>query len=165
VPAVSRRRWHCMRQAATAQTIAGGGPNDAAAICGSLGLFARTTGLRERGHAERAGAPSVPRESHIVGGSSVLKVHEEIAFREVDGHLVVVHLQTGFYYSLNETATLIFRAIRQNKDIPDILKELCEKYDLPEDTARRDLDECIESLVDEQVLVDPRGQGNAHGHH
>ena len=86
----------------------------------------------------------------------MFKVNEEVAFREVDGQLVVVNLQTGFYHSLNETATFIFQLIRKDTGVPEILRELCARYDLPEETARRDLEECIESLVKEQVLVEPR---------
>lgn len=86
----------------------------------------------------------------------MLKINEELAFRTVDGRLLVVNLQSGFYYSLNETATLIFGLIRQHKDIPEILQALSETYDVPVDTARRDLDECIDTLEREQLLVHPR---------
>jgi Coenzyme PQQ synthesis protein D (PqqD) len=86
----------------------------------------------------------------------VFKINEDVAFREVDGHLVVVNLQTGFYHSLNESATFIFQLIRQNKDTSEILREMCQKYELPEETARRDIEECIATLVKEQVLIEPR---------
>lgn len=86
----------------------------------------------------------------------MLKVNEELAFRTVDGRLVVVNLQSGFYYSLNETATLIFGLIRQHKELPEIQTALVETYDVPADTARRDLDECIDALEREQLLIQLR---------
>jgi hypothetical protein len=86
----------------------------------------------------------------------VLTVKEEMAFRKVDGRLVVVNLQSGFYYSLNETATLIFELIRQRKDIPEVLQALCDTYEVPADAALRDLQECLETLVTEQLLVQSR---------
>ena len=88
-----------------------------------------------------------------MGGALVFKLNEDIAFKEVDGNLVLLNLTSGFYYSLNETATLIYRLLRKNKSRSEILQELCTAYGVSEDTARRDLEDCLESLVREQVLL------------
>ncbi len=105
---------------------------------------------------QRLGVTPTEEQHSLLGGSIVFKLNEEVAFREVDGHLVVVNLQSGFYYSLNDTAALIFKMIRQNRGGSEILQELRARYDVPEETARRDLEECLESLVKEQVLLQPR---------
>ena len=84
-------------------------------------------------------------------------LNRDVAFREVDGSILLVNLKSGFYYSLNGTATFVYRLLNQNQGIPEILRAMCAAYDVPEDTARRDLEECLETLVREQVLLKQGG--------
>jgi len=93
----------------------------------------------------------------LVGGTLVYTLNSDVAFREVDGSILLVNLKSGFYYSLNGTATLVYRLLNQNKGIPEIIREICSVYEVPEDTARRDLEECLETLVREQVLLKQGG--------
>jgi len=93
----------------------------------------------------------------LIGGTLVYTLNRDVAFREVDGSILLVNLKSGFYYSLNGTATFVYRLLNQNKGIPEILLEMCAAYDVPEDTARRDLEECLETLVREQVLLTQGG--------
>jgi hypothetical protein len=86
----------------------------------------------------------------------VFQVNEDVSIAEVDGHLIVVNLKTGLYYSLNDTASLILNMIRQERLASEIVQELCSRYDVPEETARRDFERCVESLVEELVLIQPR---------
>ena len=88
-------------------------------------------------------------------------INKDVAFREVDGSILLINLKSGSYYSLNATATFVFRLVSQKKDVSEILQEMCAFYDVPEDTARRDLEACLEGFVREGILRVNGGQGDA----
>lgn len=89
-------------------------------------------------------------------GVSVFQINEDVSIAEIDGRLIVVNLKTGLYYTLNDTASLILNMIGQERLASEIVQELCSRYDVSEETARRDLEQCVESLVEELVLIQPR---------
>ena len=84
----------------------------------------------------------------------MLKLSKKVVFKEVDDQIVLIHLDSGFYYSLNETASFILQLIQQEKDKDEIVASLCDEYDVSEGQARQDLDECLESLRQEEILAD-----------
>ena len=88
----------------------------------------------------------------------MLSTNQDVACRELGGRLVLVNLQTGFYYTLNETATFVFQRLQDGKEPPVIVHEMAERFDVAEDTARVDLAECIDTLVEEKLLDESRNE-------
>jgi len=80
-----------------------------------------------------------------------------VAVGEVGERLIAVNLNTGFYYTLNETAALILKAVRRGCADNEIVLEICAAYEVPEGAARRDLEECVRSMIEERLLVEQSG--------
>jgi hypothetical protein len=97
----------------------------------------------------------------LVGGTLVYTINKDVAFREVDGSILLINLKSGAYYSFNPTATFVFRLLSRGMEIPEILREMCEFYDVPEETARLDLDGCLQALVREGIVTLNGGPGDA----
>jgi hypothetical protein len=97
----------------------------------------------------------------LAGGARVYTISKDVAFREVDGSILLVNLKSGSYYSLNATATFVFRLLSRQKDVAEILSEMRAFYDVPEETARLDLDACLEGLVREGLITIDGGQDDA----
>ena len=87
----------------------------------------------------------------------MLRTNQDVACRELGGRLVLVNLQTGFYYTLNETATFVFQRLQDGKEPPVIVHEMAERYSVDVEAARGDLAECIDTLVAEK-LIDKRAE-------
>jgi hypothetical protein len=96
-----------------------------------------------------------------VGGALVYTISKDVAFREVDGSILLVDLKTGSYFSLNATASFVFRLISRDKTTAEIASEMAAFYRVSEETARRDVEECIAGLIREGILKVNGGQGNA----
>jgi GT2 family glycosyltransferase len=69
-----------------------------------------------------------------------------------DNETVISELGAGHHYHLNETGTLIWNLLRENKAAEDIAGVLAGEFDISPETARRDVDEFIASIHDERLL-------------
>lgn len=81
------------------------------------------------------------------------RVSDKVVFREIDDRIVLINLESGFYYSLNESGCFIFNLLRKNKDLPEVLNELRGKYGVSVETADKDLEQFIEALEKEKIII------------
>lgn len=88
-------------------------------------------------------------------------VHETI-----DGEVVVINLETGAYYSLEGPAADVWDAMTSAGNLDDIVRVVCERYDVPPEKATSDVQRFLEELCGEDLVVadsSPNGTG-AHHH-
>ncbi|MBN2059581.1 MAG: HPr-rel-A system PqqD family peptide chaperone [Deltaproteobacteria bacterium] len=71
---------------------------------------------------------------------------------EVDGEAMMIDVEKGMSYFLNETALLIFKMLNQGKDIDDIKQTLMKEYDVDEKEAEGDIREFIDRLDKKGIL-------------
>lgn len=81
------------------------------------------------------------------------RISDKVVFREIDDRIVLINLESGFYYSLNESGCFIFNLLRKNKDLPEVLDELRGKYGVSVETADKDLGQFIEALEREKIII------------
>ena len=90
-----------------------------------------------------------------MNGAKVYGVNkDDVTYRITDGEVVILRLDNGNYYSLNETGTLIWEGINKRRCLGDILTSLKQKYFLPEQQLEQDLKEVIKDLQKEKLIVD-----------
>ena len=65
---------------------------------------------------------------------------------EVDNEAMMIDVEKGMSYFLNETALIVFKMLNKGKDIDDIKKILVEEYNVDEKEAENDIREFIEKL-------------------
>jgi hypothetical protein len=54
--------------------------------------------------------------------------HSHVVYTEFDGNeAVLVDLNTKRYYTLNETAMLVWRGLESGKSTSEIVQEMCER--------------------------------------
>jgi len=86
-------------------------------------------------------------------GMSVFKVSDRVVYREIDDKIVLINLDSGFYYSLNEVGCFIFNRILKSKEVDDILDEIESSFEVSQREAREDLDAFVESLKREKIIL------------
>ncbi|MBL7198365.1 MAG: PqqD family protein [Candidatus Omnitrophica bacterium] len=77
---------------------------------------------------------------------------DKIGHRIIDGEAVILNLDNGNYYSLNEVGTKIWEAINRQKSLGKILSLLEEKYQLPEKRLKSDLIGLVKDLEREKLI-------------
>jgi hypothetical protein len=85
---------------------------------------------------------------------SLPTTHPHIVMTEFDGgESVLVDLDTRRYYQLNETATVIWRALSDRRSKPEIVASLTSVYDVTPDDADQSIELVIENLKAHHLVV------------
>jgi hypothetical protein len=79
-------------------------------------------------------------------------VPERVLFRDLAGEAVLLDLQSGLYYGLNETGTRMWSLLVQHGQIEPALHALLAEYDAPEDRLKRELLGFVEELTSRSLL-------------
>lgn len=81
------------------------------------------------------------------------RLAEEFMWKEIKGRVVVLHLDSGKYYSLNPTGSMIWKGVLDDQPIEQIVDELCAAYDVDSETARQDAQEMIRSFEARKLII------------
>ena len=86
-----------------------------------------------------------------------MKIYDGFILREVGGQPVVVavgaasELFNGMV-KLNATGEFLFKELQEEKSEDDLVKAMTEKYDVDEETARKDVQSFVETLVKPGII-------------
>jgi coenzyme PQQ biosynthesis protein PqqD len=82
-----------------------------------------------------------------------LRRHDGILAQEAQGQTVLLRLEDGGYYALNEVGAMIWELCDGEHAVAEIVAAMCAEFDAPEETVRADVIEFIADLRREQLLV------------
>ena len=86
-------------------------------------------------------------------GTTVPSPQGHIVFTEFEGDEgVLVDLNTKRYYTLNETATLVWRALEKGLSKEEIVDRMTDAYDVTPERAAAAIDALLSSLRSHQLL-------------
>lgn len=80
-----------------------------------------------------------------------------ICWSKMENETVVINLETGFYYSLDELGGWIWDMLSENVPREEIASRIAASYEIDEAAALADLKEFMQELRTEQ-LIDVREQ-------
>jgi Coenzyme PQQ synthesis protein D (PqqD) len=89
----------------------------------------------------------------------LLAPNPQVLFTEIDdGSGVLLHLDTKFYYTLNPTAVVVWKALRDGKgvDVDAIASRIVADFRVELDVARRDVTVVLDDLLADGLLVAAR---------
>jgi Coenzyme PQQ synthesis protein D (PqqD) len=90
---------------------------------------------------------------------SIPAPHEHIVFTEFDDREgVLVDLNSKRYYTLNETAMIIWRGLERKRTREEIIRDITDAYDVTPEHAERSLDKLVASLQARKLLPTGGGQ-------
>jgi hypothetical protein len=73
--------------------------------------------------------------------------------RVLDEQAVILHLDTGTYYSLNAVGTEIWGRLDGASTVADLVRFVCETYDVEPDRGQQDVLELLDDLSAEGLIV------------
>jgi hypothetical protein len=93
----------------------------------------------------------------VVADDEILRVlADKMSWREVDGHVVALDLNTSTYVTTNESGALLWKRLIDGSSVADLVSELQREYDVEEADARRDVEAFVHMLRDAALLADGR---------
>lgn len=82
----------------------------------------------------------------------MLKIPTTVLYRELDGEILLVNVDTGYYFGLNEVGTRMWRALERHGRLEPALAELGGVYQIEPERLRADLTELAEKLCEHGLL-------------
>jgi hypothetical protein len=78
---------------------------------------------------------------------------QDIVSEEIDGEVIIVNLKNGHYYSLTQSAALIWAGIQEHATLEQIRDRLLVRYSGDTASIRRGLVDLIKALEVEQLIT------------
>jgi hypothetical protein len=75
-----------------------------------------------------------------------IKVSDDVVSRDLEGEAVVLNLETGIYFGLNEVGTRIWSLIQQHGSLQKVFAVIKDEYDVPSETLENDLLRIVQEL-------------------
>ena len=92
-----------------------------------------------------------------------MKVQKEFVLREIAGDYVIIPtgktvLSFNGLITVNEVGADLWKMLQSEVAFDDLLHGILESYDVDEETAREDIREFLDTLIEGGVLDDPAQQ-------
>ncbi len=58
-----------------------------------------------------------------------MEINKNVTWKSLGEKVVAVKVETGEYYTMNETASVIWKGLSEGKQVEDIVEQLCTEYD------------------------------------
>jgi len=84
---------------------------------------------------------------------SVIVQIEEIVASDIDGETVMMSVENGKYYGLDDIGSRIWELIERPIRISDLIDRLLERFDVDRETCEKDVLKFLNELNDDRILV------------
>ena len=78
---------------------------------------------------------------------------KQYLWKEIGDQVVILHFDSGRYFSLNASGSLIWKAALENLPQGRIVEQLCAEFEVDPETARQDIEETVRRFVDREFLI------------
>jgi hypothetical protein len=83
-----------------------------------------------------------------------VRPHSQVVDTKLDeGEVVLLHLQSKTYYSLNPTGERIWQGLKEGLSLREISRRLQEEFDVDEDQADRSVLDLINELCEQNLAL------------
>ncbi len=93
--------------------------------------------------------------------SDMVKIPKNVVSKNVAQDIVVLNLDDGTYFKLNETGAFVWQILLQGAPVSQVIEEMAKTYEVSSITAERDIMALITNLERERLLNLNRKEVNA----
>ena len=97
----------------------------------------------------------MPSDDGFAGIGSTFRLRTDgVVWRELDGEIIVLEVESGLYLNLNGSAKLLWSVLVDDADSAALARALVEAYGIPEERALTDAQTFLSDLAS-RSLVEP----------
>jgi len=89
----------------------------------------------------------------MIGHESRLQHRDRVLIQRAAGTLVLLDLEGGQYYALDEVSARVWELCDGERGISAIVEAIGTEYDAPVETIREDVLAFLQEMLDENLLV------------
>lgn len=80
-------------------------------------------------------------------------ISKEFAWKEVGDRVVILHLESGRYSSLNSSGSLIWKGLMEKRSEENIAAGLFDVFDVQKEEAQKDTQEMIHLFLEKRKIT------------
>ena len=88
----------------------------------------------------------------ILTKASVVVRSRELVSSEIDGEIVMMSIENGKYYGLDEVGSCIWRMLEKPHPVADIITQILVDYEVERATCEEDVMRFLQQLDDDNIL-------------
>ena len=77
---------------------------------------------------------------------------EEIVASDIDGETVMMSIENGEYYGLDDIGSRIWKLIEKPVKVSDLIDTLLERFDVDRETCEKDVLKFLNELNEDKIL-------------
>lgn len=85
--------------------------------------------------------------------ASRVRIPDEVVFRELDGEAVVLNIESGIYFGLDDVGTRIWQMLATLESLSAVRDAMHAEYDAPPSQLDADLLTFVEQLLAKKLIV------------
>jgi hypothetical protein len=86
-------------------------------------------------------------------GSRVARDTTQVIDRVVDEEALLIHLQSGTYFSLNQVGTRVWEIMDGSKTVAELAAVIASEYEVSQEQAQTDVSNLVNELVEEKLVI------------
>ena len=79
---------------------------------------------------------------------------QDVSAEVIDGEAIIINVATGVYYSIEDVGAYIWDLLTSEHSLEQIPQALISRYHVSADRARKDLEDFVQQLVEEDLMVE-----------
>ena len=83
---------------------------------------------------------------------ATLRRHGNVTWRSLEKDAVLLNLDSGTYYTLNEVGIFLWEHLNGDTPVRNLVEQVVEHYEVDPETARQDILELLEDLLREKLV-------------
>jgi len=88
----------------------------------------------------------------MIDEQTYVKRNDEVFANEIDGEAVMMNIQTGKYYGLDEIGSRIWELMEHKIQVKEIIGQLQKEYDVSEQQCKTDVLNLLNELKSNQLI-------------
>ena len=90
--------------------------------------------------------------NRITLATTVVRADDLLA-TDLDGETILMAIEQGSYYGMEETARRIWELVEQPREVADLCRQLAAEYRVAPEVCARDVIAFLEELLKEKLVV------------
>ncbi|EOU1715339.1 lasso peptide biosynthesis PqqD family chaperone [Clostridium perfringens] len=90
--------------------------------------------------------------SKLISLDSIVSQKEDVDVTELNKEKIMMDLDKGKYFMLNETGSAIWDSINEPKSVSEIIESIIKEYDIDRETCESKVLEYLEKLRHEEIV-------------
>lgn len=95
---------------------------------------------------------SVAGVASVVSTSSIVVATKDQIGCDLGAEEVILNLESGIYYGLNEVGASIWKLVQEPKSVADILDAIMDEYDVQRDRCENDILQLLNDLAKRNLI-------------